>query len=52
MEREYTAIATLTDGKRIWDVIIYDHYKSIEEATDGINRFARHGYNIISIRIE
>ena len=45
MKKEYKAIATVTDGEREWDVVIYSLYKTIEEANDGISRFAAHGYN-------
>ena len=52
MKKEYKAIATVTDGEREWDVVIYSLYKTIEEANDGISRFAAHGYNIVKAWIE
>ena len=47
----YEAIATLTDGCRTWDVTIYSHYLSVIEAAKDVERFASHGYNIVSVRI-
>ena len=52
MEKTYKAIATLTDGVKEWDVIIYSYYKTIEEAIDGVSRFASHGYNIVKVWVE
>ena len=52
MKKEYKAIATLTDGVKEWDVIIYSYYKTIEKAIDGVSRFASHGYNIVKAWIE
>ena len=52
MKKEYKAMATLTDGVKEWDVIIYSYYNTIDEAIDGVSRFASHGYNIIKILIE
>ena len=52
MKKEYKAIATVTDGEREWGVVIYSLYKTIEEANDGISRFAAHGYNIVKAWIE
>ena len=52
MEKYYKAIATLTDGGKEWDVIIYSLYKTIEEANDGIASFAAYGYNIVKVWIE
>ena len=52
MKKTYKAIATVTDGEREWDVVIYSLYKTIEEANDGISRFAAHGYNIVKAWIE
>lgn len=52
MKKEYKAIATVTNGEREWDVVIYSLYKTIEEANDGISRFAAHGYNIVKAWIE
>ena len=46
------AIATVTDGEREWNVVIYSLYKTIKEANDGISRFAAHGYNIVKAWIE
>ena len=46
-KRYYKVVATVTDGARVWDVVIYSHYESIEEAQAGIDRFASHGYNIL-----
>ena len=48
----YKAIATLKDGTREWDVIIYSQYKTIRDALDGVQRFTSKGYNIVNIRIE
>ena len=52
MKKGYKAIATVTDGEREWDVVIYSLYKTIGEANDGISRFAAHGYNIVKAWIE
>ena len=52
MKKEYKAIVTLTDCVKEWDVIIYSYYKTIEEAIDGVSRFASHGYNIVKVWIE
>ena len=52
MKNEYKATATLTDGEKEWDVIIYSYYNTIEEAIDGVSRFASHGYNIVKVWIE
>ena len=52
VQKEYKAIATVTDGEREWGVVIYSLYKTIEEANDGISRFAAHGYNIVKAWIE
>ena len=52
MKNNYKAIATVTDGVREWDVVIYSLYKTIEEANDGIYRFASHGYNIVKAWVE
>ena len=52
MKKDYKAIVTVTDGEREWDVVIYSLYKTIEEANDGISRFAAHGYNIVKAWIE
>ena len=52
MKKDYKAIATLTDGVKEWDVIIYSYYKTIEEANEGISRFAAHGYNIVKAWVE
>ncbi len=51
-KRYYKAVATVTDGARVWGVVIYSHYKSIEEAQAGIENFSSHGYNILKTRIE
>ena len=51
-KRYYKAVTTVTDGARVWDVVIYSHYESIEEAQAGIDRFASHGYNILKTWIE
>ena len=52
MKKEYKAMATLTDGVKEWDLIIYSNYNTIEEAIDGVYRFASHGYNIVKVWIE
>ena len=52
MKKTYKAVATVTDGAREWDVVIYSLYKTIEEANDGIYRFASHGYNIVKAWVE
>ena len=33
-KRYYKAVATVTDWARVWDVVIYSHYESIEEAQE------------------
>ena len=48
----YKAIATLTDGTREWDVIIYSQCKTMRDALDGIKRFTSKGYNVVMIIIE
>ena len=52
MKRYYKAVATITDGVKEWDVVIYSRYRSGEEAEDGVKRFVARGYNIVNIRIE
>lgn len=52
MKKYFKAMATLTDGRREWDVCIYSLYESEAEATEGIARFASHGYNIVKTWIE
>ena len=51
-KRFYKAVATITDGSRVWDVVIYSRYESLEEAQRGISRFSSHGYNILKTWIE
>lgn len=51
-KRYYKATATLTDGVREWDVIIYSLYESEEEALEGIKRFTSKGYNIVKTWID
>lgn len=48
----YRAIATLADGDKRWDVVIYSGYKSMEEALEGARQFATHDYTIVRIQIE
>lgn len=48
----YTAKAILKDETHEWEVTIYDLYKSITEAEDGIECFLKHGYNIVKTWIE
>lgn len=51
----FTAFAIVNNGEREWEVVIYSHYETREEAEDGIKRFAKNyvGSNIkiISTRI-
>ena len=51
-KRYYKAVATITDGARVWDVVIYSGYESMEEAQAGIENFASHGYNVLKTWIE
>ena len=51
-KRYYKAVATVTDGARAWDVVIYSRYESLEEALAGVSRFATNGYDILKICIE
>ena len=37
----FTAIATVRNAEREWDVVIYSSYKTVEEAEYGIRRFKR-----------
>lgn len=37
----FTAIATVRNAEREWDVVVYSSYKTVEEAEDGIRRFKR-----------
>lgn len=48
----YKAIATLNENGNTFDVVIFSDYKSVEEAEDGIKRFALHGYNILRTKVE
>ena len=48
----YKAIATLNENGNTFDVVIFSDYKSVEEAENGIKRFASHGYNILNTKIE
>lgn len=50
--KEYAAKATLTDGEREWDVTIYSHYASYEDALAGIEHFNSHGYNVVKTWVE
>lgn len=52
MKKTYKSIATVTDGEREWNVVIYDGYKTVKEANDGIERFASHRYNIVKAWVE
>ena len=52
MKKTYKAVATVTDGERQWNVVIYSGYKTVEEANNGISRFASHGYNIVKVWVE
>lgn len=52
MKKTYKAIATVTDGGREWNVVIYSGYKTEEEANNGISRFASNGYNIVKAWVE
>ena len=51
MKKHYTAIATVTDGKSVWDVTISSHYESYTAAVNGIKAFSRHGYNVVETKI-
>lgn len=48
----FTAKAILKDDSHEWEVVISRMYKSTEEAEDGIERFKKHGYNIVKTWIE
>ena len=52
MKKEYKAMATLTDGVKEGDLIIYSYYNRIEEEIDGVSRFASNGYDIVKVWIE
>ena len=52
MKKTYKAVAAVTDGERQWSVVIYSGYKTVEEANNGISRFASHGYNIVKVWVE
>lgn len=52
MKRTYKAMAMVTDGEREWNVCIYSGYKTIEEANNAINRFCKHGYNVVKAWVE
>ena len=52
MKKTYKAIATVANGEREWNVVIYSGYKTAEEANNGISRFASHGYNIVKAWVE
>ena len=52
MKKQYKAIATVTDGIKEWNVIIYSLYETIEDAEEGIKNFKKHGYNVIKAWIE
>lgn len=51
-KKYYTAKAILKDDTHEWEMTIYDLYKSIPEAEDGIERFKKHGYNIVKTWVE
>lgn len=51
-KRYYRATATVTDGTKEWDVIIYSMYESTEEAEEGIKRFSSKGFNIVKAWID
>jgi hypothetical protein len=46
MKKTYKAVATVTNGEREWEIVIYSGYKTAEEANEGINRFLNHGYTV------
>lgn len=51
----YRAVATLRNPEKVWDVVIYSHYESEEEAQAGIDRFCAVDcpvYKVIATRIE
>lgn len=51
----WKAVATLRDSEKEWEVIIYSHYESEEEAQSGIDRFCAikcPTYEVIATRIE
>ena len=52
MKKTYKATATVTDGERCWNVVIYSGYKTMEDANNGIFRFASNGYNIVKAWVE
>ena len=48
----YKATATLNENGNTFDVVICSSYKSVDEAKEGIKKFASHGYNILNTNIE
>ena len=51
---QYTAIARMSDGKTEWDVVIYDRYNSLPEATEGMKKFCEKyntGYPVVKYMI-
>lgn len=52
MKKYYAAVATVTDGEKEWDIRIYSHYESYDEAVEGIKRFMSHGYDVIKVWVE
>ena len=52
MKKYFKAMATLTDGKKEFDVTIYSKYTTEEAARKGIDSFLIKGYNVVKTWIE
>ncbi len=48
----FKAIATVRNGARVFDVVIYSRYETIEEAMASVASFTAHGYDVLSIEIK
>lgn len=48
----FKAIAAMRNGARVFDVVIYSSYKTIEEAVAGVASFTAHGYEIERVEIK
>lgn len=51
-KKTFTAKAILKDETHEWEVTIYSDYETRQAAEEGIERFSKHGYNIVKTWIE
>lgn len=51
-KKTFAAKALLKDDSHEWEVTIYSNYETQQAAEEGIERFSKHGYNIVKTWIE